>query len=108
MLRVTLGEEVPVVNWTRPLVTGPGGLQVWLMTVLNAEGYIYTYTNGGATGIVVGRALLVNGFDSSKYEFLKTDGTWVTGILSSNDTSYGCQGNVHSDGQGSIQLELDG
>lgn len=73
------------------------------MTVLNAEGYIYTYTNGGATRIVFGRALLADAFDASKYEFLKIDGTRFIGIPSSNDTSYGCPGgDVLSNGQGSI------
>lgn len=104
MIRVILGEEQPVANRTGPLVTGPDGLQVGLMTVLNAEGYIYTYSNGGTspTGMVCGRAKLADAFDATKYEFQKTDGSWVLGIPSANDTSYGMQGPIHSDGQGSI------
>lgn len=104
MIKVSLEEEMPVANRTGPLITGPDGLQVGLMTVMNAEGYIYTYSNGGTspTGMVCGRAKLADAFDATKYEFQKTDGSWVEGIPKANDTNYSMQGPIHSDGQGSI------
>ncbi|KAL5325306.1 hypothetical protein ACEPPN_006431 [Leptodophora sp. 'Broadleaf-Isolate-01'] len=102
MIKVTLGSNVPLANRNGPLITGADGIQVGIMTILNAEGYIYTYTNGGPSGLIIGRSKLQNAFDATKYEFLQTNGNWVTGIPKSNDMSYGVQGNVHSDGQGSI------
>ncbi|KAG4436532.1 hypothetical protein IFR05_007970 [Cadophora sp. M221] len=102
IIKVTLGSKVPLANRTGPLITGPDGIQVGIMTILNAEGYIYTYSNGGPSGLIIGRSKLGNAFDATKYEFLKTTGKWVPGIPKSNDMSYGVQGNVHSDGQGSI------
>ncbi|PVH75686.1 hypothetical protein DL98DRAFT_316304 [Cadophora sp. DSE1049] len=102
MIRVTPGTKVPIANLTGPLITGPEGLQVGLMTVLKAEGYIYVYSNGEPENFVVGRAKLSNAFDATKYQFLKKTETWVTGIPKANDTSYGIQGYVRSSGQGSI------
>ena len=102
IIRVTLGEVQPIADRTGPLITGPDGLQVGLMTIMIAEGYLYTYSNGGPTGIIIGRVAVADAFDATKYEFLKTDGTWVQGIPKSTDMSYGIQGKIHSDGQGSI------
>lgn len=74
------------------------------MTVFAAEGYIYTYTNKDGTGIVVGRAKTESAFEPDAYEFRKLDGTWVTGIpsLATAEAEYGVEGDVHSDGQGSM------
>ena len=107
IIHVTLGEEMPVANRTGPLVTGPDSLQVGLMTVLKAEGYVYVYSQGGSSpaGVVCGRAKISSAFDASAYEFQKTNGTWVQGIPMANDTSYGMSragGVIHSDNMGSI------
>ncbi|KAH7412838.1 hypothetical protein BKA64DRAFT_702953 [Cadophora sp. MPI-SDFR-AT-0126] len=108
IIRVTLGKNAPVAERVGPLVTGPDELQVGLMTIINAEGYIYTYSNAGLTGIVVGRAKLAEAFDASKYEFLRGDGRWVRGIPKRNDIGYGIQtigknqNKIHSNNQGSI------
>ncbi len=102
IIKVVNGPMVPIATRTGPLVAGPEVINVGWMTILNAEGYIYTYSNGGATGIVVGRAKLADAFDATKYEFLKVDGTWSIGIPLLSDMSYGVQGAIHSDGQGSI------
>jgi hypothetical protein len=106
MYRASLGAELPYANRTGPLIAGPEALPVGIMTVFNAEGYIYTYTNKNGSGIVVGRAKVANAFEADAYEFLKLDGTWVTGIPSYADAeeNYGVQGDVHSDGQGSIMF----
>ncbi|CZT07316.1 uncharacterized protein RCO7_07303 [Rhynchosporium graminicola] len=110
VLRVTLGKDCPVAERVGPLVTGPDELQMGLMTIINAEGYIYTYSNGGITGIIVGRAKVADAVDTSKYEFLRHDGNWVQGIPKSNDVGYGIktigqeQAKIHSDGQGSIMF----
>ncbi|KAK0105074.1 hypothetical protein ONS96_004477 [Cadophora gregata f. sp. sojae] len=105
MIKVTLGLKVPIANRTGPLITGPGGLQVGLMTVLKAEGYVYVYSNGASSNFVVGRVKLRDAFDATKYEFLKKTGNWVTGIPKANDTSYGVQGHVMSNGQYSNYLK---
>ena len=78
------------------------------LTEYCAKGYIYTYSNAGLTGIVVGRAKIPEAFDASKYEFLRGDGRWVQGIPKRNDIGYGIQtigkeqNKIHSNGQGSI------
>ncbi|KAF8852570.1 hypothetical protein BDZ45DRAFT_749457 [Acephala macrosclerotiorum] len=104
IFRATLGDELPIANRTGPLVTGPDAIEVGIMTVMNAEGYIYTYTNGGPTGIIVGRALVADAFDINAYEFLRLDNLWIKGVPNKLEASleYGVQGIVHSDGQGSI------
>jgi hypothetical protein len=107
MTRVRLGEEMPIANRTGPLIAGPDELQVGLMTIMKAKGYIYTYSQGGSspTGLVCGRAKIADAFNASAYEFQKTNGSWVRGIPKANDTSYGMVregGEIHSDGAGSI------
>lgn len=102
IIQVALNGTWPVATRTGPLITDGTAIQVGLMTILNAEGYIYTYANNGPTGIVVGRALVANAFDATAYEFLQTSGAWVTGIPAADDTSYGVDGSITSDGQGSI------
>ncbi|CAL3964017.1 unnamed protein product [Diplocarpon coronariae] len=108
IFKCSLGEKAPVAERFGPLIAGPEALQVGLMTITRADGYIYTYSNGGPTGIVIGRAKLNEAFDASKYEFMRTDGQWVVGIPQQDDGGYGIQttgqeqGKIHSDGQGSI------
>ncbi|KAL2062074.1 hypothetical protein VTL71DRAFT_6340 [Oculimacula yallundae] len=102
IIRVTLGDKVPIANRTGPLITGPDGIMMGITSVLAAEGYIYTYTNGGPNGLIVGRAPLSSAFDATAYEFRKTTGAWVPGIPTKSDMSYGVDGDVHSDGQGSV------
>lgn len=107
VIRVTLGEPQPVANRTGPLVAGPDSLQMGLMTIMKADGYIYTYSQGGSspTGLVCGRSHISSAFDASAYEFQKTDGSWARGIPKANDTDYGMMrqgGVIHSDGAGSI------
>jgi len=114
IIRATLGEKMPIAERTGPLVTGPGAIQLGQMCILKAEGYIYTYSNGGAggkSGLVIGRAKIAEAFNPSAHEFLKTDGSWVKGIPRLDDTSYGIPGKtyvgtgskgIHSNGPGSI------
>lgn len=45
MYRASLGDELPYANRTGALIAGPEALPVGIMTVFNAEGFIYTYTN---------------------------------------------------------------
>ncbi|TVY39241.1 hypothetical protein LCER1_G009219 [Lachnellula cervina] len=108
--RASLGPELPVGNRTGGLVAGPDALPVGIMTVMNAEGYVYTYTNKDGSGIVVGRAAVGNAFEVDAYEFLTLKGSWVQGIPSYADakTNYGLLGEGDggvvpiSYGQGSI------
>jgi hypothetical protein len=107
IMKVSLGVLMPVGNRIGPLVSGPSSLQVGMMTILKADGYVYVYSQGGSspTGVVVGRAKLSSAFSASAYEFQKTDGAWVYGIPLANDTSYGMSrkgGFIHSDGMGSV------
>ncbi|TVY92811.1 hypothetical protein LAWI1_G003508 [Lachnellula willkommii] len=77
---------------------------------MNAEGYIYTYTDKVGSGIVVGRALVENAFEIDAYEFLALNGSWVQGIPSYADAklNYGLLGEgdggvvTISYGQGSV------
>ncbi|TVY65638.1 hypothetical protein LSUE1_G006974 [Lachnellula suecica] len=106
MYRATLGDETPIGNRTGPLIAGPDALPVGIMTIMAAEGYVYTYTNkNGPDGIVVGRAVVADAFNPNAYEFLNLKGTWVQGIPSYADAklNYGVAGDVVpiSYGQGS-------
>ncbi|TVY33186.1 hypothetical protein LOCC1_G007936 [Lachnellula occidentalis] len=110
MYRATLSSELPVGNRTGGLVAGPDALPVGIMTVMNAEGYVYTYTNKDGSGIVVGRAAVADAFEADAYEFLTLKGAWVKGIPSYADakSNYGLMGEgdggvvTISYGQGSI------
>jgi hypothetical protein len=92
---VTLGDTKPVATRVGPLLTGPDAVSLGLLAILRAGDYIYTYSKGGPSKLMVGRvAVDASGddvFDADKYEFLAadTDDTWVSGIPSSSSTSVG-------------------
>lgn len=79
------------VGGNQPTATRVGGIlwddkYIWVggCTVFNAQGlpnsggdYIYMYSQmGNYQSLVVGRVNVDSAFDTSKYEFLKTDGSW--------------------------------
>ncbi|KAH7311042.1 hypothetical protein BKA65DRAFT_484831 [Rhexocercosporidium sp. MPI-PUGE-AT-0058] len=66
IIKITLGTQVPLANRLGPLFSGQDSIQTGLMTILNPKGYIYTYTNGGHTSLVIGRSRLHNAFDATK------------------------------------------
>ncbi|KAK4937733.1 hypothetical protein LTR10_021678 [Elasticomyces elasticus] len=87
---VTIGDNGPVATRVGPLLTGPDSISLGLLAILSDGGYIYTYTIGGPTNLIIGRVAASDDvFDASQYRFLAagTDDTWIPGIPSSTDTS---------------------
>lgn len=101
---VTLGDEFPTATRLGPLLTGADAVQIGLLAILPAEGYIYSYTVSGQNVLVgrVGPSSADAAFSASNYEFLSSDGkTWVPGIpstaeagnfnmVTSNPGGWGC------------------
>lgn len=92
VIAVTLGETKPIATRVGPLLTGPDVIQMGLLAILRADNYIYTYSIGGPSNIIVGRvAADDSAFTASKYEFLThgSSDSWTTGVPSSNTTAVG-------------------
>ncbi|RVX72665.1 hypothetical protein B0A52_04063 [Exophiala mesophila] len=89
---ITLGEDKPIATRIGPLLTGPDKIALGLIAVLRAENYIYIYSDGGPSTVMVGRVRASDDvFDESKYEFLQfgSTGSWVPGIPSKSSNSFG-------------------
>lgn len=89
---ITHGETIPVATRIGPLLTGPDNIQLGLNGIINAEGYIYIYSAGGPTKMMVTRVPADDSvFDATKYESLTLNQTWVNGIAQNTDNMYGMQ-----------------
>lgn len=89
---VTLGDNMPIATRIGPLLTGADKIQLGLLAILRDGNYIYTYSIGGPSKVIVGRvAADESAFDQSKHEFLQygTSDTWVSDIPSSSTTTLG-------------------
>lgn len=89
---VTLGQNKPLANRVGPLLTGPNSIALGLLAILRADSYIYTYSIGGPSNVIIGRVQADDSvFDSTKYEFLQhgTTNTWLNGIPSTSTTNIG-------------------
>jgi hypothetical protein len=91
---ITLGDSKPIATRVGPLLTGPSAIQLGLVAILRVDNYVYIYSSGGLTALIVGRVTASDDvFDASKYSFLETDGkTWstpATGIPDASSTTYG-------------------
>lgn len=98
VVAVTVGPTKPVATRVGPLLTGPESVQLGLLAIINAGGYIYNYNQQGPFGnILVGRvAASEAAFDAQKYEYLvfspnaTTAPKWIAGIPTAKDAaSYG-------------------
>lgn len=98
IVAVTLGETGPIATRTGPLLTGPDAIQLGLITILSDGGYVYSYSVGGPSGVIIGRVSTANdaAFDASQYEFLEystsNSTTWSkpsTNIPADTTTTYG-------------------
>ncbi len=90
---VTLGADRPIATRIGPLLTGPNALGMGLLAILRDEDYIYLYTVGGPSNLVVTRVAATEDiFDASNYESLLIGTTtWSTGIPSVSDSIYGME-----------------
>jgi hypothetical protein len=80
---ITLGPTKPIATRIGPLLTGPDEIQLGLQGILRDGDYIYTYSMGGPSLIIVGRVPADDSvFDATKHEFLAygSNTTWVPGI----------------------------
>jgi hypothetical protein len=98
VVAVTIGPTKPIGKRVGPLLTGPESVQLGLMSIIQADGYIYNYNQQGPFGnILVGRVEAGEAaFDAQQYEYLvfPSDSTtapkWIPGIPAAQDAaSYG-------------------
>lgn len=95
IVAVTLGSDKPIASRVGPLLTGPESVQLGLMAIINAGGYIYNYNQQGPFGnILVGRVKAdQSAFDAQNYEYLifpsnSTSATqWIRGIPAAKDAA---------------------
>ena len=84
MAAVTVGGDQPTATRVGGILWDDKHIWVGGHTVFNAQGlpnsggdYIYMYSQmGDYQSLVVGRVKVTSAFDTSAYEFLKTDGEW--------------------------------
>lgn len=98
---VTLGADKPIAQRVGPLLTGHESIALGLLAILRDDKYIYTYSRGGPSNIVIGRVLADDSvFDATKHEFLNygTLSTWSSGIPVRDDSSFGAT-TLNSDGK---------
>ena len=97
VVSVTLGQNRPIATRIGPLLGGPSSIQLGLLAIMSARGYIFTYSIGGPSNIIVGRVKANDDvFDASKYEYLSAADhkTWIKpGAVpdSSSASKYGMQ-----------------
>ena len=90
---VTLGEDMPIATRVGPLLTGPNAIEMGILAILRDGGYIYIYSAGGPSRLIVTRVLASAYaiFDASQYQSLEygSDNVWSNTIPSANTTQYG-------------------
>ena len=88
---VTLGADKPIATRMGPLLTGPEALCMGLLAILRDGDYIYLYTEGGPSRLVVTRVNVNDDiFDASNYQSLLMGTTdWIPGLPSTSDSQYG-------------------
>lgn len=89
---ITLGADKPFARRVGPLLTGPDSIALGLLAILRDGDYIYTYSEGGPSNVIIGRVPADDSvFDASKYEFLQhgTANTWSPGIPPRGSNSFG-------------------
>ncbi|KAK5544641.1 hypothetical protein LTR23_004405 [Exophiala sp. CCFEE 6169] len=89
---VTLGKNKPIATRQGPLLTGPDAVSLGLLAIMRADDYIYIYSGGGPSRVMVGRVPASDDvFDESNYEFLKADtnDTWIPGIPNADSMEVG-------------------
>lgn len=94
VVSVTLGAKKPIATRRGPLLTGPHALALGMLAILRDGDFIYTYSIGGPSGIIIGRVKASDAvFSASAYSFLKAGSvsTWVTpgSIPNATTTAYG-------------------
>lgn len=100
---ITLGDTKPIATRIGPLLSGPNTIALGLLAILAADDYIYIYSTGGPSKLIVGRVPANDDvFDASKYSLLEADGTtWSTptgGIPETSFTTYAMK-TANSSGQ---------
>ncbi|PNS15724.1 hypothetical protein CAC42_4176 [Sphaceloma murrayae] len=92
---VTLGPNRPVAARVGPLLSDAKALQVGLIGIMRDGEYIYSYSSGGPSNVVVGRVRANDDvFSPSAYEFLRfKEQTWerTGGIISADARDYGAR-----------------
>jgi len=75
-----------------PLLTGPEAIEMGTVAILRAEDYIYLYSAGGPSRLIITRVPATDDvFDASKYESLEygTADVWAASIPEASNLKYG-------------------
>ena len=96
---ISLGDDKPLATRQGPLLTGPDKIALGLLAILRVEDYIYIYSIGGPTNLMIGRVLATEStiFNASSYEFLFYDPssiteTWIPHVVPDHTSySYGAR-----------------
>jgi hypothetical protein len=89
---ITLGDTKPIATRIGALLTGPDDVEMGLLAILRDAEYIYIYSLGGPSKLVVSRVAATDDvFDIAKYESLEfsSNNTWSAGIPTLTDTKFG-------------------
>lgn len=88
---ITLGQTMPTATRIGALLTGPDKIGLGLNGIINAEGYIYIYSYGGPSKLMVSRVKADDSvFDATQYQTLSySSQSWVGGIPEKTDNTYG-------------------
>lgn len=81
---ITLGPTKPIGTRVGPLLTGPDAIQLGLGGILRVGEYIYTYSLGVPSNVIVGRVRADDSvFSNASHEFLlhNSNSTWISGVL---------------------------
>ena len=88
---ITLGEDMPIATRVGPLLTGPDTIEMGMLAILRAGDYIYIYSAGGPSRLIVTRVLATDDvFDASQYETLELNtNSWSRTIPMPSTKKYG-------------------
>lgn len=89
---VTLAPDMPIATRVGPLLTGPDEVEMGMLAILRAGDYIYIYSEGGPSRLLVTRVRANEDvLDISKYETLEFNTTnhWTSEIPQKSTEKYG-------------------
>jgi hypothetical protein len=92
---VTLGYDRPIATRIGPLLIGPEAVELGNLAILQDDHYLYAYTGGGPSRLLVTRVLIDKAFEAANYQLLAfgTSGVWEAAMPKITVEKYG----MHTD-----------
>ena len=93
---VTTPDSGPVASRVSPLLGGPSAIPLGLIGIMRTDDYVYHYSAGGPSNVIVSRVPSADAFDATQYQFLDySSQIWDTvgdaGIPNNDTQIYGAQ-----------------